>query len=123
MSDHHGASEIDAVEMNRGAGIGAGHRAVRADAADGHLRRPGCCDIVTVGTTPARPSTVCTPICSRAVAGSTVMAMGVDWISAAPVFVAVTVTLSETEDTASTRFERRCRRSYFDLCCSPARTR
>ena len=30
------------------------------------------------------------------------IAMGVDWTSAAPVFVAVTVTLSASEDTAST---------------------
>ena len=29
--------------------------------------------------------------------------MGVDWMSAAPVFVAVTVILSENEETASTR--------------------
>ena len=36
-------------------------------------------------------------------AGSAVTAIGVVWMSAAPVFVAVTVTLSESEETASTR--------------------
>ena len=63
---------------------------------------PVCCEIVTDGTTPASPSTVCTPICSSVRAGRTVIATGVDWTSAAPVFVAVTVTLSENDDRAST---------------------
>ena len=61
------------------------------------------CETVTVGTRPARPSTLSTPSCSIVRAGSTVMAMGVDWISAAPVFVAVTVVRSANEDTARTR--------------------
>ena len=49
------------------------------------------------------------------------MAMGVDWISAAPVFVAVTVTLSENEDTGEHHIERRRTGAHFDLGRSTAR--
>ena len=38
----------------------------------------GLCETVTVGTKPARPSTLSTPSCSIVLAGSTVMATGVD---------------------------------------------
>ena len=76
---------------------------------------PVCCEIVTAGTKPARPSTVWTPSCSSVLAGSTVIAMGVDWISAAPVFVAVTVTLSENEETASTRSSVARRALHIDV--------
>ena len=116
MDDHHGGSEIDTVEVNGGAGIGTGALGVRANPADGQKWGSyGVCETVTVGTRPARPSTVCTPISSRAVAGNTVMATGVDWTSAAPVFVAVTVILSATEDTASTRLSGLPVAPYFDL--------
>ena len=63
---------------------------------------PVCCETVSVGTKPARPSTVVTPNCSSVLAGSAVTAIGVLWMSAAPVFVAVTVTRSPSKPMAST---------------------
>jgi hypothetical protein len=64
---------------------------------------PACCETVSAGTIPARPSTVRSPNWSSDLAESTVTAMGVDWMLAAPVFVAVTVTVPENEETASTK--------------------
>ena len=61
---------------------------------------PVCGETIRVGTKPASPSTVWIPNCSSVLPGSAVTAMGVDWTSAAPVFVAVTVTLSENELTS-----------------------
>ena len=56
-------------------------------------------------------------------AGSTVIATGVDWTSAAPVFVAVTVTLSASEETASTTLSVAAAGSHVDLGAPRLRTR
>ena len=64
---------------------------------------PAACEAVSDGTNPARPSTVDMPSCSNVFAGIAVTATGVAWISAGPVFAAVTVTLSRTVETESTR--------------------
>ncbi len=64
---------------------------------------PAKCETVSDGTNPARPSTVCTPSCWSVLSGSAVTAMGVVWISAVPVFVAVTVTFSRIVESDSTK--------------------
>ena len=66
------------------------------------IAAPVCCEIVTEARRQRGPSRL-NPSCSSVLAGSTVTAIGVVWMSAAPVFVAVTVTLSENGEVASTR--------------------
>ena len=63
--------------MDRGARISSGEHEIRADAANRHLSQSRVLRDGQVGTKPASPSTVCTPSCSRILAGSAVIAIGV----------------------------------------------
>ena len=104
VGEHHRRPpQIDAVEMDGRTWVGAGDRAVRADAADRHLRCAGVLRHRDRRHNAREAFDRCTPICSSVLAGSTVIATGVDWTSAAPVFVAVTVNLSGCAEMASSK--------------------